>query len=60
MAESIPMPAREFILSYRKRGVAMTDDKRMRRSIFQTFRPTNNVLEGYTPSEMLMRMGEDG
>lgn len=57
--DTIPEPARRFVLTRRKRGALMMTDKITRRAVFQTFRPTGNVLEGYTPSESIKRMDDE-
>ncbi len=57
--DMVPEPARRFIFARRKKGDAMMADKAARRAVFQAFRPTGNVLEGYTPSESLSRVGDE-
>jgi RNA ligase len=40
--DTIPEPARRFVLTRRKRGALMMTDKITRRAVFQTFRPSKN------------------
>jgi len=56
MLHTLPEDARSFIFARRSKGDAMMADPKTRRAVFQTFRPTGNVLEGYTPSDTIRRV----
>ena len=55
MLDELDPQARRFVLTRRKKGDAMLDNKTTRAALFGAFRPTGNVLAGYTPSESLLR-----
>lgn len=50
-----------FVFSVRKKNLLAEAFKpvKMRRRLFETFRPTGNVLPGYTPSSLLNRFTEE-
>ena len=57
---SVAQEARPFVFVRRKKGAdGMQSDPKTRRALFNTFRPTGNVLAGYVPSEALRRVGDD-
>lgn len=51
-----PDHLRSFIFPYRKFQDRIIDNERTRHTIFESFRPTRNVLEGYTPSTTVIRV----
>lgn len=55
MLPTLAEPARAFIFARRKHGEAWMRDPKARNGVCRTFRPTGNVLAGYTPSESLLR-----
>ncbi|TNV71600.1 hypothetical protein FGO68_gene13093 [Halteria grandinella] len=47
---------KRFIFFYRKSNGDLLSDKRLRGSVFRTFRPDRNILEGYIPSYSVNRL----
>ena len=56
---SIPQPARQFIFARRKHGAAWHTLPKFRNDICRLFRPTANVLAGYSPSAAMHRFADD-
>lgn len=55
----LPEDLRPFIFSYRKYGAELAQNPKTRNGLFETFRPTRNVLPGYTPSSSVVRVQDD-
>jgi RNA ligase len=53
---TLPKVAQSFLFLARKGGAQWHEVARTRENLFRHFRPTNNVLPGYTPSELLSRV----
>lgn len=56
---TIPQPARQFIFARRKNGAAWHTLPKFRADICRLFRPTANVLAGYSPSAAMHRFSDD-
>lgn len=56
--KSIPSPASSFIFARRKGGKWMEDPK-TRRSLYGCFRPTSNILPGYSRTEAVERLDDE-
>ena len=56
---TIPQPARQFIFARRKNGAAWHTLPKFRTDICRLFRPTANVLAGYSPSAAMHRFADD-
>lgn len=56
---SIPQPARQFIFARRKHGAAWHTLPKYRSDICRVFRPTGNVLAGYSPSAAMHRFADE-
>ena len=56
---TIPQPARQFIFARRKHGAAWHTLPKFRTDVCRTFRPTANVLAGYSPSAAMHRFADD-
>ena len=56
---SIPQPARQFIFARRKHGPTWHALTKFRTDVCRTFRPTANVLAGYSPSAAMHRFADD-
>jgi RNA ligase len=56
---SIPQPARQFIFARRKHGPTWHALPKFRNDVCRVFRPTANVLAGYSPSAAMHRFADD-
>lgn len=60
MLAQLPAAVRPFIFVRRKRGPKWhLEDRTTRESLFRTFRPAGNVLEGYSPSRQVRALEQD-
>lgn len=55
----IKQPARQFIFARRKHGPTWHALPKLRTDVCRTFRPTANVLAGYSPSAAMHRFADD-
>lgn len=57
----IPENLKRFIFACKKDNfmVKVHEDGKMRKSFFSTFRPTNNILDGYKPSNAMNRFSSE-
>ena len=55
----IKQPARQFIFARRKHGPTWHALPKFRTDVCRTFRPTANVLAGYSPSAAMHRFADD-
>ncbi len=56
---TLPELLRTFLFTYRKGGPQWFEAPKARDSIFRQIRPTGNALDGYVPSEGIVRMQSD-